>query len=79
MSTMAEDAQANPQVLGQSGAPEPHSLPANMPGEPRLSEELLAGRLRTTALIYATAMLERMDEQILPAVRRFGLTVASPV
>lgn len=37
--------------------------------EPRLSDELLACRQRTMALIYGTAMLERMDEQILPAVR----------
>lgn len=77
---MVEGAQASPVqvVLDQGGAPEPQPLPETMPGEPRLSEELLAGRLRTTALIYATAMLERIDEQILPAVRRSGLTVASP-
>lgn len=37
--------------------------------EHRLSDELLACRKRTMALIYGTAMLERMDEQILPAVR----------
>lgn len=41
-----------------------------MAGDLRLSEEVLAARQRTTALIYATAMLERMDEQIFPAVRR---------
>lgn len=39
--------------------------------EHRLSDELVANRKRTIALIYGTAMLERMDEQILPAVYSF--------
>lgn len=39
--------------------------------ESNLSDELLGGRRRTIGLIYGTAMLERMDEQILPAVYAF--------
>ena len=55
----------------EDGSPQaPLPLSAVMAGDLRLSEEVLAARKRTTALIYATAMLERMDEQILPAVRR---------
>ena len=66
---MADGAHFPIPALDQHGVPLPLTLAANMPGEPRLTDELLAGRQRTTALVYATAMLERMDEQILPAVR----------
>lgn len=67
---MVEEANISNPAQVQGGAPAVPPLAAMMPGEPQLSEEVLAGRFRTTALIYATAMLERMDEQILPAVRR---------
>lgn len=68
---MAEGTHPISILVLEDGSPQaPLPLSAIMAGDLRLSEEVLATRQRTTALIYATAMLERMDEQIFPAVRR---------
>ena len=52
-----------PEAEEDAAAPGLHSV-AQMPSEePKVADDFVTGRGRTTALIFAAAVMERMDEQ----------------